>query len=253
MPTSLGLETHLAVLAEAGERLVAAARIAGPTTPVPTCPGWTVADLVSHTGMVHRWASANLRGEADHAPPRWREEGLRAPDILEWFRVGLDDLGEALRRAGEDTEALVFLQDAPPPRRFWARRQAHETTIHAVDALAASLQRPPVAAETWIGSEVAVDGVDELLCGFLPRGGGKPRIPGVDTLRVDAVDTGHTWTMHFDADGARTVPGEGAETEFVLRGEAVELYLGLWNRGHQVQGPPALVAGWAEQARIRWR
>ena len=24
---------------------------------VPTCPGWTVADLAKHTGIIHRWAT----------------------------------------------------------------------------------------------------------------------------------------------------------------------------------------------------
>ena len=27
-----------------------------PSTPVPTCPDWTVAELVRHAGAVHRWA-----------------------------------------------------------------------------------------------------------------------------------------------------------------------------------------------------
>jgi uncharacterized protein (TIGR03083 family) len=32
--------------------------------PVPTCPGWTLADLVRHTGRVHRWATHIVRERA---------------------------------------------------------------------------------------------------------------------------------------------------------------------------------------------
>ena len=45
---------------------------------------------------------------------------------------GLEAHGKGLE-APVDLEAFVFLNDAPAPRQFWARRQCHETTIHAVD------------------------------------------------------------------------------------------------------------------------
>src|SRR6185369_15325990 len=83
------------------------------------------------------------------------------------------ELARAITAAPEDLSTFVFLNDAPPARRFWARRQCHETTMHAVDALAASLGRPPKAGEVWIGVELAGDGIDELLAGFLTR----PRAP----------------------------------------------------------------------------
>ena len=38
------------------------AAAAGLDAPVPTCPGWTVRDLVTHQGLIHRWATANVRG-----------------------------------------------------------------------------------------------------------------------------------------------------------------------------------------------
>jgi hypothetical protein len=65
---------------------------------------------------------------------------------------------------------MVFLNDAPPPRRFWARRQAHETTIHSVDAIAARSQRWPTASDVAIDPLLAADGIDELLMGFITRG-----------------------------------------------------------------------------------
>ena len=47
-------------LGNAGAVLRANAGSAGLNAPVPTCAGWSVADLVAHTGQVHRWAAAQL-------------------------------------------------------------------------------------------------------------------------------------------------------------------------------------------------
>ena len=92
----------------------------------------------------------------------------------------MTQLLDTLRSVPDDVRAMVFLKDAPPPRRFWARRQAHETTIHAVDALAASLGGCPTSDESAgalpIDAELAVDGIDELVSGFMPRG--RPKIAG---------------------------------------------------------------------------
>src|SRR5207237_6165333 len=103
--------------------------------------------------------------------------GLGESDPVGWLQDGCHDLLAAFEEAPEDLEALVFLPDAPPAKPFWARRQCHETTMHAVDALAALHGRFPVASDTSISRAVAVDGIDELLRGFLTR----PR----STLRSD--------------------------------------------------------------------
>ncbi len=63
MPTQLTTAQHLAGLSEAMRAFVRYADRAGLEAPVPTCPDWTVLDLVAHQGMVHRWAGALVRGE----------------------------------------------------------------------------------------------------------------------------------------------------------------------------------------------
>src|SRR4029079_15425246 len=75
-----------------------------------------------------------------------------------------------LRAAPPDLVALSFLNDAPPPRAFWARRQAHETAIHMVDALATAR-----SDDLGIDGALAVDGVAELLAGVLPARGARVR------------------------------------------------------------------------------
>ena len=133
MPTRLTLDEHLTALRHSGKALSASAAAAGLAARVPTCPSWTVSKLLSHQGMVHRWAAANLRRERDHDTEASLAAAADAPDLLEWYSAGLDELLDTIAATADDADAYVFLNDAPPPRRFWARRQAHETTIHAVD------------------------------------------------------------------------------------------------------------------------
>src|SRR5207247_5173243 len=51
---------HLAALVREGDLLAAAADRTPLDTPVPTCPQWTMRDLVRHVGDVHRWAAAHV-------------------------------------------------------------------------------------------------------------------------------------------------------------------------------------------------
>ena len=171
MPTELTAEQHLEGLRAAMVAFVRYADRAGLSARVPTCPDWTVRDLVTHQGMVHRWAAALLRDDTPEAvyPDAFETEGRQAVDPLEWLRDGAVELARTIAAAPLDARAIVFLNDAPAPRAFWARRQCHETTMHAVDALAAALGREPTPSETWIDPELAGDGIDELLGGFLTR------------------------------------------------------------------------------------
>src|SRR5690606_9152767 len=91
-----------------------------------------------------------------------------------------------------------------PPRLFWARRQCHETTIHAVDALAACLGRFPRAEEAEVSDVVALDGIDEILTGFVPRG--TTRFDGVDPVQVWVEPIGHDrrWSTLIQDGGATT-------------------------------------------------
>ncbi len=256
MPTSLPLERHLTVLDVAGATL--ADRAAGALdAPVPTCPAWDGAKLVAHQTMVHRWAAGNLTGE-----PFARQQTQihdEEPDVVGYYRDGLAHLLATLRGVPDDVKAMVFLKDAPPPRRFWARRQAHETTIHGVDALAASLGRVPTADECAdvlpIDADLAVDGIDELVGGFLPRG--RPKI-GADApfvVVVDPTDRDVAWTLRVAPDRLVTELGAGGGDDAVtLSGTAVALYLGLWNRGDEFAsaGPGDVLDRWRRLQRVTW-
>jgi len=254
MGTWLALDTHVDGLVRAGGMLCEAAEKAGLDSNVPTCPAWDVRKLVAHQGMVHRWAAANLRGEKDHDTSATHADGLASADIFGWFAAGLDALVDTIRATPDDAKAMVFLRDAPPPRGFWARRQAHETTIHAVDAVSAALGRWPIAADVSIDPVFAADGIDELVTGFITRGQGKIHADRPYALLVRAVDTGHAWTVHVSDGPIVTTPEETAKPDAAFTGTAAQLYLSLWNRSDDltITGDPTVITNWRSQIRIRW-
>jgi uncharacterized protein (TIGR03083 family) len=196
-----------------------------------------VLDLLAHQGMVHRWAAAIVRGErpADDVVAGFEAAGRAAADPVAWLRDGAVEVTRAVSDAPPERNALVFLNDAPGPRAFWARRQCHETTIHAVDALAASLGRPPRADETWIDPELARDGIDELLGGFLTRPRSRLRCDEDAVLAVVPDDAEEWWEVSLGPRPAvvtrRATPYDLPEDpDWELAGTSVELYLRLWNR-----------------------
>ena len=55
----------------AGEAVHLVELVADPsaqTEPVPTCPGWVVADVVEHVGTLYGWSSAHVATAARAAP-----------------------------------------------------------------------------------------------------------------------------------------------------------------------------------------
>lgn len=260
-PTLVTFDDHLSGLAAATDALCRAAGLTWLGARVPTCPKWDVLDLVAHQGMVHRWATAALR--ADPAgmgnAPLAETEGRTSGDPLAWLHAGATDLAAALEDAPDDLETLTFLKAAPPPRQFWARRQCHETTVHALDAVAAEQGRALRADDAWFGQDLAADGVDELLLGFWPRSKGRLRSTTPYAVRVLPTDVPLSWVVEVsDAPvRSRRVVGPDADDPAVaalptVRGSAVDLYLRLWNRGGTVSDDAGVLEAWSVDGAVTW-
>jgi uncharacterized protein (TIGR03083 family) len=244
---------HIDALAREGAALARAVRKTGLSAEVPTCPEWTVRDLVRHTGYVHRWAATYVR-DARTSVLGDEEEDLAVgpiPDdaeLLSWFGDGHAALVAALRAAPADLDCWHFLR-APSPLAFWARRQAHETAIHRADAEAAA------GAIASVPSEFGVDGIDELLLCFYTRRGGRLRADQPCSLLVRTTDTDDAWTVRIGP-GDAVIRRGAEEADCTLRGPASQLYLALWNRrGHDdldVRGDRAVLELWRERATVRW-
>ena len=167
-----------------------------------------------------------------------------------WLHDGGLDLIRALQSASPDLEAMVFLKNAPAPRQFWARRQCHETTIHSVDAQGAQLGRFPRAADTEITRQIALDGIDELLNGFLTRGRSSLRSEKPVRLAIKPNDVGRSWLVHVSAEPPVVEQDNHDRADLVLEGPAETLYLALWNRTDELQGEA--YDFWRDTAQVSW-
>jgi uncharacterized protein (TIGR03083 family) len=244
---------HIDALEEHGRVLAAAADKAGPDAAVPGCPGWVVADLLRHLGMVHRWAATHV-AEGMAAVAGGRHPALvtaPADGLLEWYVAGHAALVAALRAAPPGLECWTFLP-APSPLAFWARRQAHETAIHRADAEAAAgtvPEFPPGFAD---------DGLDELVGGFAATRGTRLVADPVRTLLIAPGDTAGRWHLTIGPEGRQVrTGGPDAAADCTVRGRATDLYLLLWNRAPArpagITGNAAVLALWHERQRVVWR
>ncbi len=254
------LDDYLTTIVDRADRLATEAVAVGSAgRPVPTCPGWTLNDLIEHLGMVHRWAGGNLLGgpavDGDELE-RVALAGCPAAllDRVDWLRVGVTDLIAILRDAAEDVDAMVFLPDAPAPRLFWARRQAHETTIHAADGTAARLGRPATAAELGLSPAFAADGIDELVTGFLPRRRSRLRSDRPYTVVIRPTDVDLAWTVRISADPPAAERAAADRPDATWTGTAAGLYLALWNRGAEIiaDGAAEPLNLWRRLAHVTW-
>src|SRR5947208_2231557 len=130
------------------------------TAPVPSCPGWSVDDLVQHVGLVYlHKVSAMRQGKF---PRPWPPE-VTGPSLDLLDREYAQLTAEfAARKPDEET---ITWYDPEQTVGFWIRRMAQETVIHRVDA---ELALGEQVAE--IPEDLALDGVDEILERFLAYG-----------------------------------------------------------------------------------
>jgi uncharacterized protein (TIGR03083 family) len=234
---------YLTCLRADSARLAEVGRM-GLSAEVPSCPGWTVEDVVRHTAEVylHKIEAIHRNARPEPWPPN-----LADRDALELYDEATAKLIAELERVGPDAPSWTFWP-ADPTSGFWFRRMAQETAVHRVDAeLAHDVVTP-------IDRGLALDGIDEILRVML--GGpwweeNDTRYPVDATVRVTA--NGQSWTIQASATAVTVMsagPGtdlHGADDEVAAEifGEADALLLWLWGRrgtdAVQVAGDDAVV------------
>jgi uncharacterized protein (TIGR03083 family) len=242
-------DAFVGILDREGGLLASAAEEAGVGAEVPTCPEWRVRDLLRHTGMVHRWATAFVaEGHTAYHPDAGLPD-LDGAELVTWFRQGHRRLVDTLAAAPPDVACWYFMP-APSPLAFWARRQAHETTVHRLDAEAARGGTPAAIAQDF-----AADGIDELLRGFHARSRSRVRSAEPRVLRVRATDTDDAvWTVRLSQEPPAAERGGTGDADCELAGPAGQLYPALWNRAPfpSVTGDASLATLWREKSAITW-
>ncbi len=218
-----------------------------PSTPVPTCGDWTVADLLRHIGSINRWAATMVEQRSQERLKREDADWSEPEDddkLAAWVDAGAGFLRDRFLAA--DPGVAMWAWGVPKSAAFWPRRMVHETGVHRADAELALDQVPR------FDPEIAADGIDELLDN-IPEA--SYFAPGVLELKGDgevlafhATDAGVAWRVELGPDGftwARTQPPVG-DADATVAAPAGDLLLMLYGR------LPATVEG-SEELWQDWR
>lgn len=205
-------------------------RSADPSTPVPTCPDWTLRQLFRHVGRGNRWAAQIIAGRRNEPlDPREVRNGKPPDDpdaAVDWLNGGAQAVISAVDQVGADARVWTFL--GPRPAGWWIRRRLHEVTVHRADAaLALGVDYDPAP-------DLAADAISEWI--ELMAVQSKPVAPPVDkdkTLHLHATDDGlgptGEWTIVNDEDGVSWTHDHG-KGDAALRGPAKDLLLAIVRR-----------------------
>lgn len=208
---------------------------------VPTCPGWSGADLAEHVAEVYLHKVECMRTGA--MPSRWPPDRPVGEPVALLDRAYTALMAEFAAR--DDVTPAATWYEPDQTVGFWVRRMAQETLIHRIDAeLAAGV--PPASVPT----DIAIDGIDELLVIFLSYATRcQPHdfvevLPGV-TQRV-LLDAGErSWSVGIGPDGVEVEPGGGARADASIIGGSANLLRWLWQRAADdlvtVSGDPVVV------------
>ena len=217
-------DEHLEALRRESAAFAAAARKGADDGRVPSCPEWTVADLVDHLGHVHRFFTNIVRTRST----TWVKPPDAGDASVDWFESGAAQLAAALEEAGPDSPAWNW--SGENQRAAWQyRRMAQETAVHRWDAELAH------GTPNSIEVELAIDGVDEMLDVFVPaglreKGDGAADISVGGSVHLHATDSPHgEWIVRIEK--GELLVGHGHEKgDVAVRGTASDLLLYLWGR-----------------------
>jgi uncharacterized protein (TIGR03083 family) len=201
--TATGLIAENAALAE----LLREADLA---TPVPTCPEWTLDQLMRHVGRGDRWSAQIVAEQAgEFIDPRTVPGGKPPADRdaqMGWLRQGVRELLDAVAQSGPETPVWTFL--GMRPSAWWIRRRMHETAVHRADAALA------LGVDFQIEPAIAADGITEYLERVMIRADAEGPAGG-DRPLGDGIPVDH----------------EHARATVALRGRSRDLLLAIVRRG----------------------
>jgi uncharacterized protein (TIGR03083 family) len=222
VPTSLDFPALLRLIDERSAAFRAAfAAAPGLDAQVPTCPEWTLRDLVQHLGQSQRrWAGIVAAGPAG-GPPAGTAPPV-PPDLLTWSAESTAQLLDALRAAGPDRGCWTWWDrsESPQTSDAVARHQVQHVAVHTYDV------QITLGAAQPLPDEVALDGVEEFLSTSCAGSYAWPHEPC--TVDYQATE-GRSWRLSLAADGVRLSRPESV-ADASLRGTASELVLALYGR-----------------------
>lgn len=218
------------------------------TARLPHIEGWTVHNVIGHTGWICRYVDLALTADPDTPPSRADvPEPPAGADVFGWFNEARAMLSERL--ATTDPASMHPSWAGPWSSAQWTRRMANEASMHRWDAFAAFASPQPIDAA------LAADGIEEVLELFAPQ---RLLFEELDAagqtihLHATDIDSGE-WTITFSADGL-TWERSHTKGDVAARGTASDLLLLLWSRippsRLQLFGDATLLDRWQAAAKF---
>ncbi|GGS21917.1 maleylpyruvate isomerase family mycothiol-dependent enzyme [Actinokineospora fastidiosa] len=218
----------------------AAAEKAGPDAPVPTCPDWTVRDLIAHVAGLQAWLEVSLPLPPEGPAPDEPRVPSDWAELLDWWDERVRNVTAGLAATAPTTRTWSFVPGFGADAGWFARRQAHETAIHRLDAEHAAAETVP---SLLFDPEFAADGIAELFELLPPAPADRS-----GTILLHAADAGRAWLVTLSETEPLRVDDTPAEPDALYAdarvvGTADAVYRAVWGRpGHAVvSGDSALV------------
>jgi Mycothiol maleylpyruvate isomerase N-terminal domain len=236
---------------EDATEMAALLRAADPTTTVPACPEWTVADLGSHiAGGFAGWYGYNASTPA----AEWSLEGLMGAlattgatvddhlGNLELLESSVQRFLEIVTGPGRDLPTWCF--GGREAARWWLRRAGSELTVHLTDAAGVH------ARWSSTSSEGSCEAIDEVTGEIFPRFPAilatmsamrgddlveAPVLPA-DPVALVASDCGRAWTLRT-GDDANAIRERALATDAVAVAAATSADFLAWLHGRPTRAP----------------
>ncbi len=225
-------------------RLREIAAITDLASPVPSCPDWTLSDLIVHVGTVYLHKVECMR-LGSHPEP-WPPAGIADEEPIALLDRAYAALTAEFASRAPDSPAFTWY--APDQTvGFWIRRMAQETVIHRLDAeLAAGVDEAPIP------DDLALDGIDEFLIAFVEFGSRTwPGEYGEVLARSDGrsvrLETpGAGWLVRPTPEAVEVRLSDLDGADAVVAGKPADLLRWVWNRTDDaavaISGDAAMVA-----------
>ncbi|MEY3557794.1 MAG: hypothetical protein RL374_500 [Actinomycetota bacterium] len=212
---------YLAILRREGEAFAGSIAQAMDSS-IASCEPWVGTDLLWHLIEVHYFwkfiVETHLMNPDDYVPRSKPADN----DLLTEYRAGLDEL-------------INVLSSIDPARSCWTwagihdvawviRRMAHETAVHAWDALCAT------GNTAEINAVLASDGIDEFVHVMVVSNLREEEGPLGGSVHIHCTDVDGEWLIVPTGTSDVVVTREHSKGDCAIRGSAQDILLALWRR-----------------------
>jgi uncharacterized protein (TIGR03083 family) len=216
-------DEHISAVERELEALVDALAPERMTSPVPSCPEWTVADLAQHVGEFCGFWSHVICEATGRSKPEIAEMPA-ASGIADWVMQAGNILVTELR-ATDSNQPMWSWVRGEGHAAFAARRAANELAIHRYDAQLAS------GTNLAIDGSLAVDGIDEIFVMARAWSAEDDQF-GTGTgqsLLLEAIDQNAVWRIELTPTGTQVLRSK-VTADLTLHAGASDLELLLYSR-----------------------